>query len=140
MEAGKLRKRIYFYAPVANRDANGENIQTWVQQFGAWASIDQLRGSLLALAQAKTATATATHSITIRWNPQVVSTWRIQQGFTSGDFDTLTDSDFDALSDEQFDYLGDGGGRTPTIYTINSILDPDSRTRQQTILATVVRV
>lgn len=106
MKAGRMRHPISILQAVVNRDAFGENIQTWTDILDTWGEVLQLRGSLLALAQARTATVTATHSITVRANVLILPTCRVQFG--------------------------------EVFYTITSILDPDSRGRQMTLLCTVV--
>lgn len=142
MDAGKLKHRITFLAPVVNQDTYGQNVQTWTPVFTRWASVNQLRGALLAIAQAKTVTATATHAITLRYDPEITETMRIQFGAdTQDDFDTLTIAEFDALTVSGFGELVTGAEYRPrpTIYTINSIIDPDSGQHQLNIIATVVR-
>ena len=67
MEAGKLRKRIVIEAPIAHRDSHGQNVPIWTAQADVWCSIKQLSGRQIAMAGAKTITATATHEIRMRY-------------------------------------------------------------------------
>lgn len=67
MEAGKLRKRIVIEAPIAHRDEDGQNVPIWTPQADVWCSVKQLSGRQIAMAGAKTITATATHEIRMRY-------------------------------------------------------------------------
>jgi SPP1 family predicted phage head-tail adaptor len=81
IEAGTLIHRIEFVAPVVTRDANNAAIIAWTNVIcGAWASIKPLSGKQLAINQANTVMATATHEIRIRYNPQLVNktTYRVK--------------------------------------------------------------
>ena len=141
MNAGKLRHRVIILAPVASRDTYGENLHTWTPVLTVWASIQQLRGVLLALAQARTSTAIATHCITVRYNAAINENQRVQFGpALSQDFDSLTGTEFDAMDSTVFDAMtGTETGNPPVIYTITSILDPDTRRRQMNLLCVAVK-
>jgi SPP1 family predicted phage head-tail adaptor len=137
MKIGRLRHRITFLSPSSNRDLYGDNRQIWTPTLTTWGEILQLRGTLLALAQAKATTAVATHSITMRHNPRVTETMRVQYGPTP--FTALTSAFFAALISSQFDCLAGVTTPPPLVYTINSILDPDTTASRLTLLVSVVK-
>jgi SPP1 family predicted phage head-tail adaptor len=126
VNAGKLRHQVQILAPVTNRDSYGQNVQTWTPFLTTWASIQQLRGTMLALAQARTTTAISTHLITIRANPAIRETHRVQFQATPAD-SIIT----------EFDTQPSCSGSV--MYTITSILDPDTRGRQMNLLCSVVK-
>lgn len=85
MRAGALRTRVTFIQGPTGRNAYNERATStdyanWTPVLSTWATIQPLRGGLLELAQASTATQTATHSVTIRYNPSVRVTHRIVVG------------------------------------------------------------
>ena len=71
---------------------------------------------------------------------QVNEKMRIQYGLTPEDLDTLEVSDLETLTLGELNALAyDDAGAEPATYTINSILDPDTRRRWLNILVTMVR-
>lgn len=108
MEAGTLNRRITFLAPTAVRDSYGEDDPTWAEVCTVWASLKPLTGRQLALAQANTATSTATHEIRVRYRADLEGkvNFRVRYGERS--------------------------------YSINSILNMEEANRELRIAATEV--
>src|SRR5947209_6159457 len=85
MKAGRLRKRLTIEAPVTSRDAHGQNVPTYNAVTTVSAEIVPLRGQQLAIAQARTITATATHRITIRYRADLkIGFHRFRYGHVDG--------------------------------------------------------
>ena len=141
MKAGKLRHQISILAPTVNRDSYGQNSQIWTPILsGVWASIQQLRGTLLSLGKADATTDIATHLITVRANSKILETHRIQVGPSLTPFDAMASGYFDGLTSTAFDQMTSlQSGPLPLVYTITSILDPDTRGREMGLLCTAVK-
>ena len=71
LTASDLRTLVTVEGPTSTPNAYNESVQTWTPVVATWGCIVQLRGALLALAQARTLAATATHSVTIRYNDRI---------------------------------------------------------------------
>ena len=139
MRAGQLRKQIVFESPTSQQDAAFQDIPAWQPVLATWASVEQLRGTALALAQADTVAKIATHKITCRYNAKLVgaTSLRIRLGALLN-FAALTDEQLSGLSDADLAAMTDKD--TPVRYfSINSIADNEERHIQMDLLATEVQ-
>jgi SPP1 family predicted phage head-tail adaptor len=113
MKAGTLRHLLTIEQSSAKRDGHGQNIPSWAELENVWGSINPLKGQQLALSQANTITATATHMVIIRY--------------------------FEGLLISKHRLRYDESGTKPRYFTINDMLDPDERQRELHLTVTEVR-
>ena len=91
MQAGKLRHRIELQTSTDSQNATGENIQSWAKTADLWASIEDLSGRELLLAQQVEAEVTT--RVVIRYRAGVTAKQRIVSGSRTLEIESVIDSE-----------------------------------------------
>jgi len=77
MNAGELRHRIDFEEPTYTANAAGEQVLTWTTvKEAVWANVRPLRA--MELERAKGVQMATTHIVKMRFDPDILPTWRIK--------------------------------------------------------------
>lgn len=76
MNAGELRQRIQFEQPTYTANAAGESVLTWAFVKETWAAVRPLRA--MELERARGVQLATTHIVKLRFDPDVLPTWRIK--------------------------------------------------------------
>jgi SPP1 family predicted phage head-tail adaptor len=142
MDGIPYRQRLTFEAPIANRNSDGENIQTWNEVATVWGTLTGLNGKQIEILQANTITATATHHAQIRYRTDIATVNRITlvstvnvPGFSCYDLDQVA-----ALTLDEIEELELNPSNTITRhFRINSIVDPEGRRRKLNIVCTELK-
>jgi len=88
MNAGELRHRIDFEEPTYTTNAAGEQVLTWaVAKSDVWANVRPLRA--MELERARGVQLATTHIVKLRFDPDILPTWRIKWIDSRGITNTL---------------------------------------------------
>jgi SPP1 family predicted phage head-tail adaptor len=78
MNIRKLRHRIELQSSISTRGQAGSSVPQWITYANVWAAIGPLRGK--ALETARQVVSTATHTVTVRYNGEILPRQRIKFG------------------------------------------------------------
>lgn len=78
IEAGRLNKRVTLERATSTTNEYGEHVETWQPVGTVWAGIEPVSGREVELA--KSFSASVSHKVTIRYQPGLDSTVRVNYG------------------------------------------------------------
>lgn len=76
--AGKFNRRVALWKPIYSRNPAGETTQSWQQVAAVWASIESTGKAEATIAGQ--VTQAVTHTVRIRYRPDIDETWRVVRG------------------------------------------------------------
>jgi SPP1 family predicted phage head-tail adaptor len=90
---GDLCYRVTIQRPAVSQDVSGQPVTSWVEYGRRWAAMRSMSGRELAFA--KQAQATATWVVTVRYDAEILPTWRCVYGDRILEIESVVDTSGD---------------------------------------------
>lgn len=88
MRAGNLNHRVAVLKPVRVQDATGQEVVSWSEVGQRWANVKTLGGR--ELMYARQAQSRTTHTVTLRYDPDIDATHKVKLGDRTMNIESVT--------------------------------------------------